>query len=703
VSAAEPPPRPCLTPEELARCAAADSVPADVAPHLATCHECRDTLDEIAADEALLGRLRAHGIAPTLEREHAPALPAAGAPEIPGYDVHDEIERGGQGVVYRATQRATSRTVALKVLAAGALTTDRQRRRFEREIELLAGVEHPGVVTVYDSGLAEDGRPYLAMQLVAGTPLDAWAAARRRRPGPAARRDLLRVFTALGGAVAAAHARGVIHRDLKPANVLVDDGDRPHVLDFGLARPLGADAARPLVTDDGAFLGTLAYAAPEQVRGETSRIDVRTDVYALGVILYEMLAGTRPYAEHGGLDAHVRSIVAGAAPPPSRAPGDGVIPIDGDLDAIVMKAMAPERERRYASAAALVEDVERAVAGTVVEARRDRRGYVLRRTLRRHRRAIAAAVAITVVVVAFAVSAIVQERRTRREADKLAQINLFLEDALGSVESAAGAEAVTVREFLDESVEWVDVALGARPEAASAVRLIVGNGYRNLGLHAEADAQLTTALRDLQALHGSAHAEVARATNALGLLRLDEGRLAEAEALVRDALAQRERIFGATSAEVAMSLGTLAGVQRAAGKPWEAGILLERQLAMRRTIFGDVHPDVAMSLFALAASDDDLGDSTLAAARYREALAIRRACLHPRHPDLARTLLALGDLLVRLDRPQEAEPLLRECLDLRRAALPPGHVRIAEAAAALERCRARGAIAEVEGGAPGER
>ena len=292
------------------------------------------------------------------------------------YEVLEEIRRGGQGLVFRARQPGTGRHVALKRLAAGTFSNALERRRFEREIELACELDHPGIVTVY--GVERHGElPLLAMEWVEGVPLDAWA-----RDLPAGEEGLQRKLAAmlsLCDAIAYAHSTGVLHRDLKPSNVLVDRNDRPRVLDFGLARRIEAsdqlEATRTL-----GFVGTPAYAAPECFAEGFATLDVRSDVYSLGVLLYEVLCGRRPF-EAAGLRDLLESIEAGRATPPSRlAPG-----IDRDLDAIVACAMAREPERRYQTVHALGEDLRRYLEGRPVAAVPPRAGYLALKWLRRNR------------------------------------------------------------------------------------------------------------------------------------------------------------------------------------------------------------------------------------------------------------------------------------------------------------------------------
>src|SRR5688572_13486081 len=295
------------------------------------------------------------------------------------YEILGEVGRGGQGVVFRARQPGTGRPIALKRLLAGSLASEATLRRFEREVEAAVAMSHPGIVTVYGVELI-DGSPVLAMEWVEGVELTRWAEGRSRA-------EILGVFLLVCDAVQHAHQRGVLHRDLKPSNVLVDGSGRPRVLDFGLAK-LVADP-RASVTSNGQFVGTPAYAAPEQVLG--TDVDARADVYSLGAMLFEMLTARR-VIEGEGFSALAHAV--GHEPPPRPSSFERSIP--RELDAIVLQALARERETRYQSVDALSADVRRYLAGEAVLAHPPGAWYLLRKLVARNR--VAAALAALFVV-----------------------------------------------------------------------------------------------------------------------------------------------------------------------------------------------------------------------------------------------------------------------------------------------------------------
>jgi len=362
------------------------------------------------------------------ETEEAPRV-AAGPTmglQIEGYEIVRELGRGGQAVVYEALQRSTKRKVALKVLLEGALASKATRRRFEREIELVAQLRHPNIISIFHSGMTADGRHFYVMDYVRGKPLHQFVRDRKL-----ALEDTLRLFATVCDAVQYAHQRGVIHRDLKPNNILVEADGVPKVTDFGLAKLLAAPV-ETVVSLTEQVVGTLPYMSPEQARGNPDEVDTRTDIYALGVILYELLTGHYPYPVAGQILDVLKHITETPPALPSRqwSADSGVArrssgklrlgqcPIDDEVQTILLRTLAKERERRYQGAGELAGDIRRYLKGEPIEAKRDSGWYVAKKTLRRFRAPIGCAGALLLGLGFLAVTLAVQARRIAGERDR---------------------------------------------------------------------------------------------------------------------------------------------------------------------------------------------------------------------------------------------------------------------------------------------
>ena len=463
--------------------------------HIAECSSCCEYCLSAGSDQELLSEIRsAMGFegkaaspdaqtmidATLTSRDASKHDDRLGVDPVEGYRIIRELGRGGMGVVYLAHQDSTKRDVALKVLLDGPLASTTAKRRFEREVELAARFSHPHIVTVLDSGLAR-GRHYVAMQYVQGERLDRYAKSRRMSV-----RDLLALFAKVCRAVGYAHRRGVMHRDLKPSNILVDAAGEPHVLDFGLAKQEN-EVVPYTVSVPGQLVGTVPYMSPEQACGDSADMDVRSDVYSLGVILYRLLAGRFPYDISKDVRETLDRIATAAPIRPRRIRGD----LDRDVETIVLRALAKERERRYQSAAEFAEDIERYLSRRPIEARRDEALYVFNKFLRRHRFAVGTAM-MFVVLVAAATTATLR----RRAADLQQEVAAILVELVDNFPKAAariaGASERTheaLRETLHHYVsspaytERIAGTRGAILASADAFWESVDRGM--LGMHGE--------------------------------------------------------------------------------------------------------------------------------------------------------------------------------------------------------------------------
>lgn len=580
---------PCLSEEELALLADGGTAP-ELVRHAEGCAACAARLADERRDAALFQELRR-------------AARARTRPAIPGYRLEAELSRGGQGVVWRAVQEATQRVVALKLLDDAASGSARVRRRFAREIELASRLAHPGIVTVFDGGVAE-GTLWYAMELVEGETLDVWAA----RVCPDEVRTLA-LFRELCEAVAHAHRAGVIHRDLKPQNVLVDRAGRVRVLDFGAALPLAA-RAEVRVTASGEFLGTLAYAAPEQVRADEHGGDTRTDVYALGVVLYELLSGALPLSTEGGLAEFVARIERDV---PRRLAG-----IDADLATIVARALEKEPERRYPSVEALARDLGHFLAHEPIEARARSAGYVLARFLRRRRRALVGATAGLLVVGALLGAWARAQLETGRARANAELVRGVFEDVLAAAAPQRMGGDAPLGDVLALAAREIEQDLEDAPDAQAAVQLTIGETYGELLRFDEAERHLRAAAARFRALAG-AELELAQALDALGRV-LTAVASPEAVAVQTEALALRRARLVPDDARIATSERGLAEARLARLRESEADevrVLLEAARARFARTGGADNVEVAATRLALAqlarASGAD-GDGELAQA-----------------------------------------------------------------------------------------
>ncbi len=589
----------------------------------------------------------------------AAAEDAAGR-RVGAYRLVREIGRGGMGTVYLAARadEEFDQQVAIKVVR-GLLGTE-SLRRFRAERQILASLVHPNIARLLDGGTTDEGVPFFVMEHVAGVPLDQYCE-QRQLPVP----DRLHLFLQVCDAVAHAHGRLVVHRDLKPSNILVTDDGTPKLLDFGIAKLLeedgGTDAAPQTIALGQVF--TPEYASPEQVRGE--RVTTSTDIYSLGVVLYELLAGMRPYAIASNRPDEIVRVVCEQLPPkPSVA--SGRTDLQGDLDTIVMAAIEKEPARRFHSAEAMADDIRRHLAGEPVLVRPSTLAYRTSRFVRRHRLAVSAAAAVLVLLMGWAVTVSVQARRVARERDTAMEVTAFLVDLFASSDPMAARSAnITARELIDRGAERLN-ALEQRPEIHARLLDTIGKVYRSLGAGDRSAAVLRESLAVRERIDGPGAATTAETINELAEALREGGKYEDAEPLYRRALEIRRAQFGPRSQEAAGTLNDLGLVMNARDRRDEAQQLFTEALAIRRERLGPQHPDVAVTMSNLAIVARSQAKYDEAERLIRDALEIRLAVLGDAHPQTGNSYMALGQLLDTIGRKQEAEPLMLKALEIRR-------------------------------------
>jgi serine/threonine-protein kinase len=623
-------------------------------------------------------------------------LEAAAAPQIKvgPYATSRIIGHGGMGTVYLAERSdgQFEQRVALKLIRLD-MEGESARRLFERERRILAQMRHPNVAQLLDGGVTADNRPYLVMEWVDGVPLIQYCD--RERLGVRAR---LRLFLQLCSALEHLHRHLVVHRDLKPGNVLVTGAGVVKLVDFGIAKLIDDQQAEGATGEDTRVL-TPDYAAPEQLSG--GAVTTATDIYGLGVLLYELLAGRRPHGSAGGSPlTHAQAVVADAPDPPSAVVArDGESRtlerlgvtrararrrIAGDLDNVCLVALRKEPARRYASVTDLGADIRAHLDGRPVAARGDRRGYRLGKLVRRHPTAFAASgLALVLVAGAFVHETGLRAEAQRagaqaaQEARKAQATSQFLQDILASArpENARGRE-ITVREVVDAAAQRLasETEVGREQQLVQAgVHATLGETYRALGSLRAAAAHFERALEIRRAQLGELDPDTIDALGDLGRARYALGEYDAAEPMLTRALALSEQVHGAGAGQTVAAIADLASLYWAQGRLAEVEPLDRRNLAMRADALGPEHPDTLKSLHNLGVLHYSLGNPGEAEGLLRRAYDAQRATLGETHPDTLSSAANLAAALERLGHYQESLDLSRDTSRLRHDVLGPGH------------------------------
>ena len=645
------------------------------------------------------------------------------------YYIKRILGSGGMGIVYLAEREDLGSLVAIKILRDAWLSPAR-RERFALEQRTLAQLNHPYIARLYDADTSPDGTPFFAMEYVEGAPLTAYCAQHR-----CSIEERLKIFREICEAVVYAHQHAVIHRDLKPSNILVKKDGSVRLLDFGIAKQLEVLGESVEQTMTGLRLMTPAYASPEQMRG--AQVGIQTDVYSLGVVLYELLCGQVPFDLASRTPAQAEKVVTEQEPerPSSvanRAIEKSAAPHElssaskslwSDLDVLCLTAMHKDPPRRYASAEALLRDVDHYLRGEPLEAQPDSARYRLRKFVTRNRRAVTAAAAalllITGLVTFFTARLAIARNAALAQAARTQRIQKFMTNLFQGGDEAAGpADSLRVVTLLERGVQEAQT-LNAEPAVQAELYETLGTIYQKLGKLDQANRLLQSALDARKALFGSDSSDVAQTLVAIGQLRSDQARLEEAEKFTQQGLEMARRHLpannpavvkamiaygrvlgqrgsyqhaikvldnavkiesrpGQPTADLVNSLSALAEANYSAGHYPVADSLYRRVLEIHRKLYGDRHPSVAEDLGNIAAIQQDLGFYTEAEKFDREALEITQGYYGKEHPKTAINLTMLGRALEFENKFDESDAMLKQALAIQERVYGPVHPSVAE-------------------------
>jgi serine/threonine protein kinase len=659
-------------------------------------------LDDSCRDDEALRRELESLLAHEKAAEHFIELPAlevmgklaasesgiAEGAKIGAYRIVPEVGYGGMAVVYlgeRDDQNYRKR-VAIKMVKPGT-GTEQVLHRFRNERQTLAALDHPNIVKLLDGGSTENGLPYLVMEYVEGLPIDRYCD-QNKLSVP----DRLTLFRDVCSAVQYAHQNLVIHRDLKPGNILITKEGLPRLLDFGIAKLLNPEFFEtPLVTRMEWRAMTPEYASPEQVLGEP--VTSATDIYSLGVLLYEILTGHRPYQVARNSRREIERQVSETEPPrpstqvstdPERLnaiaemraaePKQLVSLLRGDLDWITMKALEKDPSRRYATASEFSADIGRYLFHEPILARPASAAYRAWKYVRRHPVGVTVAAGLVLLLAGFAGTQFFQLRRITRERDRANRVTEFMEGMFKvSNPSEARGNSITAREILDKASKDIDTGLVKDPELQAQMMHVMGDVYRELGLFPRAQLLYQRSADIRRRVLGPENLETLRSMDNLGWILNQEGHAPEAEKLQRETSDTRRRVFGMQNPDTLKSISNLAWTLDREGNYTEAEKLEREVLGIRRRIANTDSQDTLAMMGNLAATLGHEGRIAEAEKLKRETLDIRRRVFGPEHRE---TLTAMNNLAYALQQEAhytEAEKLRRETLNIQRRVLGPEH------------------------------
>jgi len=638
-------------------------------------------LQEDARGDSLLDRDAAYVAGQVLDEGIPPALLDQ---HFGPYRMTQMLGQGGMGVVYLAEREDLGSVAAIKILRDAWLSPDR-RERFASEQRTLAQLNHPAIARLYDADTLPDGTPWFVMEYVEGVPLTTFC-----EEHASSVTERLRLFRAVCEAVEHAHRHLIVHRDLKPSNILVKPDGSVKLLDFGIAKQLDSLEGPVDRTRTGLRLMTPAYAAPEQILGDP--VGIHTDIYTLGVVLYELLTGRLPFDLANRTPSEAETVIVEQRPErPSAAAKEKSVSRRAwaDLDVLCLTAMHIEPQRRYRTVEALIRDIDHYLAGEPLEARPDTFGYRLGKYVRRNRRMVSAVAGSVLVVLGLVVFYTVRLATARNaavaEAARTQRIQHFMLNLFqGGDETVGPADSLRVVTLLDRGVQEAQ-SLDGEPAVQAELRETLGSLYQKLGKLDRADTLLRTALDQRRSMSGSDDAAVGAGLVALGRLRIDQAEYKEAERLIREGLAMSKRHRRPGDPAIASATLALGQVLEESGKYDEGIKVLEQAVRLRGMAPAQPTTELAASMRELANTHFYAGHLAVADSLDRLVLALTRKLTGERHPLVAEDLINLGAVQHEWGHYQEAERYYREALDITQAFYGRDHYKTAAGLTVLGR------------------
>lgn len=632
---------------------------------------------------------------PTLTPEAASRITERSLGSIGPYSLIAKLGEGGMGSVWLADQTSpVKRRVAIKVVKSGLLSEE-ALQRFDLERQSLALMNHPTIAKVLDAGSTSEGQPYFVMEYVIGQPITVYC--NQRHLGP---RERIELMIKVCEGVQHAHQKAIMHRDLKPSNILVTEIDGkpvPRIIDFGIAKATHTDNADDATLNDftqaGGTVGTLGYMSPEQADPNIRDVDTRTDVYSLGVVLYELLTGSLPFDTKQWKSTPLHEVLrqlheedpqlpstrvsTGSTQAAENSGTDShklISQLRGDLDWITLKALDRERERRYSSPSDFAADLSRYLRDDAVTARPPTVTYRARKFVRRNRLAVAFAGVVAILIIGFAISMAIERNRARREAETSKRVSDFMADMFKvSDPSESRGNAVTARELLDKASKQIEEGLNQDPQVQARLMYTMGTTYVGLGLYDQARTLVERALVIQTRVLGADSPETLKSLATLGNVFKSQGHPEESEKIIRQALAGQQRVLGPDDPVTMNTVSMLTDALNETGKYAEAEALIRRTIANQQRTVGPENGATLRSMRSLTANLAEQGKLTEAEKYGRETLALEERVLGPDHPGTLWSKNRLALILYDERRFADAEKLYRETIETSTRVLGPNH------------------------------